>query len=131
MKELKEKRMPLYRTRLKSVRSDELYIKILNILTTNKRYRDPHYTARQMAIDLDTNVRYISAAIGNGMGGNYNTLVNKLRVRDACQMLRSKRFADMTVEEIGLLAGFSSRQAFYLAFSRIYDVTPKEYRNKS
>ena len=31
-------------------------------------------------------------------------------------------------EEIGLLAGFSSRQAFYLAFSRVYDITPRAYR---
>ncbi len=129
MKESDEKKKPLYRTRLKSARSDELYIKILNRLTTNRRYRDPHYTARQMAKDLNTNVRYISAAVGNGTGSNYNTLVNTLRLRDACQMLRSKRFAKMTTEEIGLLAGFSSRQAFYLAFSRMYDITPKEYRN--
>ena len=36
-----------------------------------------------------------------------------------------------TVEEVGLMAGFSSRQAFYLAFSRRYQVTPLAYRREA
>ena len=81
-----------------------------------------------MAEILHTNTRYISAAIANCTGGNYNMMVNKFRLRDACRMMQSPRYAHLTTEEIGLLAGFSSRQAFYLAFSRVYDITPRAYR---
>ena len=128
MSENNSKPLPAYRLRLKAERSDELYVKILGHLTKHRLYRDPNYTSRQLAIDLKTNTRYIAAAVANNTGSNYNVLVNGLRLRDACQMLRSPRYGHMTAEEIGLLSGFSSRQAFYLAFSKVYKITPRAYR---
>ena len=120
--------MAAYHSRMKAEKSDQLYIKILNKLSVGKLYRDPSYTAKQMAEDLETNTRYISTAVAMHFGDNYNALVNSLRLRDACKMLRSPRFANFTAEEIGLTVGFSSRQAFYLAFSREHNMTPREFR---
>lgn len=128
MKEKEAKPIPAYRSRLKSEKSDELYVRILEHLTKKKLYKDPNYTSRQLAKDLNTNTRYISAAVANRSGDNYNNLVNSFRLRDACRMLRSPRYARFTVEEIGLLSGFSSRQAFYMAFAHAYDTTPRAYR---
>ncbi|HRF85778.1 MAG TPA: helix-turn-helix domain-containing protein [Alloprevotella sp.] len=122
------KKTPAYRTRLNATRSDQLYVDILNRLTKGRRYRDPQYTARQLATDLNTNTRYISAAIALHTGSNYNVLVNGLRLRDAENMLRSPRYAGYTVEEIGLMAGFASRQSFYTAFRRVYATTPLTFR---
>lgn len=122
---------PAYRSKLKAERAYELYIKILAQLTRDKLYRDPSYGTAQLAEDLGTNTRYISAAVAVCSGGNYSALVNGLRLRDACKMLRAAKYARMSVEEIGLLAGFASRQAFYTAFHRMYDCTPKEYRNNA
>ena len=123
-----DKATPAYRTRLKAERADELYIRILQKLTGEKLYRDPKYTTAKLAKDLHTNTRYISAAVAVSTGQNYCALVNGLRLRDACKMLRSPKYAHLTAEEIGLLSGFASRQAFYTAFSRFYDCTPREYR---
>lgn len=128
MSENNSKPLPAYRLRLKAERSDELYVRILGHLTKHRLYRDPNYTSRQMAKDLNTNTRYISAAVANNTGDNYNVLVNGLRLRDACQMLRSPRYSHLSAEEIGLLSGFSSRQAFYLAFSKVFQITPRAYR---
>ncbi len=127
----KGQKVPAYRTRLKSERSDRLYVQIMEELTRDKRYRDPKFSTRQLAELLHTNTRYISAAVANCTGGNYNALVNKFRLRDACQMLRSVRHTHLTAEEIGLLSGFSSRQAFYQAFARVYDMTPRAYRQSN
>ena len=127
---LNQQKIPAYRTRLKAERANKLYIQILNKLTEEKLYRDPSYTTMRLAADLNTNTRYISAAVALGFNGNYSALVNSLRLRDACKMLRSPRYAHLTAEEIGLLSGFSSRQAFYLAFHRLYQCTPKEYRKQ-
>lgn len=124
----KQPKEPAYRLRLKSEKADELYIRILDHLTRNRRYRNPDYTASQLAKDLKTNTRYISAAIALRTGSNYNALVNSFRLRDACRMLRSPRHAHLSAEEIGLLSGFSSRQAFYAAFRRVYTITPRAYR---
>lgn len=119
---------PAYRSRLKADRAYALYVRLLEKLTKEKLYRDPKYTAAQLARDLQTNTRYISAAVAVCTGKNYAALVNGLRLRDACKMLRSPKSANLTAEEIGLLSGFASRQAFYLAFSRVFTCTPREYR---
>lgn len=121
-------REPVYRNRIKPDRAYALYVRILEKLTKEKLYRDPNYTTAQLARDLETNTRYISAAVAICTGNNYAALVNGLRLRDACKMLRSPKSANLTAEEIGLLSGFASRQAFYLAFSRVYSCTPREYR---
>ena len=121
----------VYYNKLTPERADALYILILQKLTEEKLYRDSGYTAARLAEELGTNTRYISAAVALCSGGNYPALVNSLRLRDACRMLRSPRCAAMTAEEIGLLAGFASRQAFYIAFARVHGCTPKEYRKQS
>lgn len=123
-------KIPAYRTRLKAERANAIYVQILDKLTREKLYRDPTYTAAQLAKDLHTNTRYISASVALGYNGNYRALINSLRLRDACKMLRSPRYARLSAEEIGLLSGFSSRQAFYLAFHRLYQCTPRKYREK-
>ena len=119
---------PIYRSRLKTERWQALYVQILKHVTEARRYRDPQCTAARMAKELNTNTQYVSIAVANATGGNFKALVNRLRLRDACRMLTSPRHARLTAEEIGLLAGFSSRQAFYLAFHRHYACTPKQYR---
>lgn len=123
-----QKKTPAYHAKVKADKADKIYVDILAHLIEGKRYRDPNYSAAQLAADLGTDKRYLAAAIALGSGDNYNTLVNGFRLRDACKMLRSAHYANMTAEEIGLMAGFSSRQAFYLAFKKAYDTTPRQYR---
>lgn len=121
---------PSYLKRLSPDQVNALYVRIVDHLTRGKRYRDPTYTAGRLAADLQTNTRYIAAAVSLSTGGNYSALVNGFRLRDACNMLASHKFRDMSIEEIGLLAGYASRQAFYLAFNRTYHCTPKTYRKQ-
>ncbi len=121
---------PAYRYRLKAEKANEIYIKIIEKLTREKLYRDPTYNTFRLSEDLNISTRYISAAVSVCTGNNYNALVNGLRLRDVVRMMQSDQFKEMTVEEIGLLAGFASRQTFYMAFHRVYDCTPRVYRAK-
>lgn len=121
---------PAYRSRLKATRADELYVQILQKIVVEKNYKNPGYTATRLAKELNTNSRYISAVVAQRMECNFNDFVNSYRLRDACKTLRSPRYAELTAEEIGLMSGFSSRQAFYLAFRKVYDVTPQQYRTQ-
>lgn len=119
-----------YYRQMSDATADELYVRILQKIVVEKRYRDPDYTARQLAAELGTTPRYVAAAVARHTGDNYNAMVNHYRLRDACAQLRQPRYAHFTAEEIGLMSGFSSRQAFYLAFKRAFDVTPLAYRRQ-
>ncbi len=117
-----------YRMQLRPELVDELYDKILVKLIVEKKYRDPDYSARQLAQDLGTNTRYVSAVFNLRFQDNYSTLVNDFRIREAAYMLIDQRWADCNVEDIGLAVGFSNRQSFYAAFYRMKGITPREYR---
>lgn len=121
--------VPAYVNRLKAERACDIYARVVKRLTDERRYRDPSCTATRLAAELRTNPRSISAAIAVCTGSNYSTLVNNLRLHDACKMLRSVACRNLTAEEIGLFAGFASRQAFYAAFRRKFNCTPGDYRD--
>lgn len=126
----KKEKNAAYRTLVKAELVDELYEKILKLLFVQKKYRDCNYSAKQLAIDLGTNTRYISAVINLRFHQNYACLVNEYRVKEAMYMLVDKRYANYTMEEISKTVGFSNRQSFYAAFFRIQGCSPRAYKNQ-
>lgn len=119
-----------YRGLIRAELADELYDGILTIVVAQKKYRDPDYSAKQLAEDLKTNPRYLSAVINSRFGMNYSSLVNEFRVRDAVHMLTDRRYLDLTMEEIGLKAGFANRQSFYAAFFKEKGEAPHQYKKR-
>ena len=105
-----------YRSLIRAELADELYDKILNIIVVQKKYRDPNFSAKELAKELKTNTRYLSAVVNSRFGTNYSCLLNEYRVKDALHMLVDKRYADMNIEEISSMVGFANRQSFYAAF---------------
>lgn len=119
-----------YRDMIRAELADELYDKILNILVMQKKYKDPNYSAKDLAKELKTNTRYLSAVINSRFGMNYSCLVNEYRIKDAMHLLVDKRYADKNIEEISALVGFSNRQSFYAAFYKNVGETPNGYRKR-
>lgn len=115
-----------YSRRISRAKFAEINESIRNFIFIAKRYRDPHYTAQRLADDIKTNTRYLSAAIRFYYNCSYTDLVNRLRIDDAKEML-SNPLCTMTIEEVALSSGFSSRQSFYNAFTRHVGVTPKTF----
>jgi len=127
LREKNEKDAP-YRQLIRPELAEKLYNGILSTLIIDKKYRDPMYSARRLAEDLETNTRYISAVINVKFGCNYSSLVNKNRIRDAKLILSDKRSLDKDIDDISNEVGFSNRQSFYAAFYRFVGVTPRQYR---
>ena len=110
--------------------ADELYDKIMNIVVFQKKYKDPNYSARDLAKELKTNTRYLSAVINSRFGKNYSCLLNEYRIKEALHLLVDKRYAEKNVEEISALVGFANSQSFYAAFYKNMGETPNAYRKK-
>lgn len=129
IKEKKEKNAT-YRSLIRAELADELYEKILNIIVIQKRYRDKEFSAKELAKELQTNTRYISAVINSRFNTNFSCLINEYRIKEALHRMTDKRYLDMTIEEIGALVGFANRQSFYASFYRIMGETPNGYRKR-
>ena len=129
IKEKEEKNAP-YRSLIRAELADELYDKILNIILIEKRYRDKDFSAKELAKELNTNTRYISAVINSRFNTNFSCLINEYRIKEAMHRMTDKRYSDMTIEEIGTFVGFSNRQSFYASFYRVMGETPNSYRKR-
>lgn len=127
----KKSKAPLYRSLLNADMIEELFEKIMAKFVVEKKYRDPDYSAREMAEELGTNTRYISAVINMRYQDNYSQMVNEFRIREAMYLLKNLHSRKMTMEDIALNVGFSNRQSFYSAFYKRTGMTPKEYRTQN
>lgn len=127
----KKERTAVYRSLIRPELADELYDKILDIIVIQKRYRDTNFSAKDLAKELKTNTRYLSAVVNSRFGMNYSSLLNEYRVKDALHLLIDKRYVNKNVEEISTMVGFANRQSFYAAFYKYVGDTPNGYRKKN
>ncbi len=130
MTDNQEDKEAIYRKLVRPKMMFDLKNRIIEHLLVKKKYKDLSYTAKQMAEDLGTNVRYISAVLHVEFHTNYTTLVNKYRIDEAKLLLTNTRYEDLNVEEIGDMVGFAHRQTFHTAFVKFTEMTPRAYREK-
>ena len=127
----KKSKAPLYRSLLNADMIEEKKEKIMAKFVVEKKYRDPEYSAKEMAEELGTNTRYISAVINMRYQDNYSQMVNEFRIREAMYLLKNFQSRKMTMEDIALNVGFSNRQSFYSAFYKRTGMTPREFRQQN
>ena len=125
---LKKNKDAAYRNLVNPELMDRLESQILDIIVKQKKYLDKDYSAKQLAADLGTNSRYISAVINVRFKMNYTSFVNKQRIKDAMVLLAGKENKNLNMEEISDMVGFANRQSFYASFYKIMNMTPRDYR---
>ena len=124
----KKERGASYRSLVSPAVMDDLKQRILDVVVMQKRFKDKNYSARQLAKDLGTNSRYVSAVVNVRFRMNYTTFINKYRIEEAMSILTDKRYGDLRIEEVSDMVGFSNRQSFYASFYRVMGMTPRDYR---
>ncbi len=107
---------------------DEMKVKIQIIIVGQKKYKDKNYSAKQLAKDIGTNTRYISAVINMRFHMNYTSLINKYRIEEAMDLLADYRNKELNIEEVSDMVGFANRQSFYTAFCKMVQMTPRKFR---
>jgi len=131
IKEKKEKTKTLsYRQSVTPDFVEDVARKIIAKLMVEQKYRDPNYSAKQLSQDIGVNQRHISAVVSLRFQLNYSQLVGGMRIQEARYMLQDKSFNNMTMEDIAINVGFTTRQSFYATFFKLCGTTPKEYRQK-
>ena len=124
----KKEKEAAYRSFVSPRLMDEMKEKILNIIVMQKKYKDKNYSAKQLAKDLGTNTRYISAVVNVRFHMNYTSFINKYRIEEAMSILVDRRYQDLKMEDVSDMVGFANRQSFYASFYKIMGMTPRDYR---
>ncbi|NDV80868.1 AraC family transcriptional regulator [Bacteroides sp. 51] len=129
IRKYKEKKA-IYRATIGTDLAEELYNQIFNIIIIEKKYKDPQYSAKYLAKLLKTNTSYLSAVISSRFGMNYPSLLNDCRIKEVLRLLTDRCYKDKKIGEIASIAGFTSRQSFYVAFYKHVGEPPNDYRKR-
>ena len=94
-------------------------------------YREAGLTIASMAGKLNVPEYRLRAFIHKTLGfRNFNAMLHKYRIEDACTALADPKNANVPVLTIALTVGYQSITPFNNAFREIMGMTPSEYRKK-
>lgn len=94
----------------------------------NQWYLEPDLSLQVLSRRFGMNHAYISRAINEGLGCNFNGFINKLRVEHAQDLISGGDTSSLT--DIALAAGFGSKASFNRAFKLHTSASPSEFRRK-
>ncbi len=98
----------------------------LRAWSERKGYRTPGITLEQLAAELDVNQTALAQVVNRNYNCSFRDHVNRLRVRDAQEMLA--HFPEKSESEIALILGFQDADEMNKYFLAIVHVTPKAWR---
>lgn len=110
-------------------RNMRIFARAQEFFETQKPYLNTDLTLPQCANKLGTNTFYLSKAINEEKGMNFNTFVNSYRIAEAKKLMRNN-LRQYTLQYIYLSSGFKSQPIFNKAFKDIESITPSEYYKK-
>lgn len=91
-------------------------------------WRDPNLTVADLSRRLGVNAGHLSRGINEGLGVNFNTLINGMRAGEVARRIEAGAAGDLLA--LALEAGFSSKATFNRAFQARFGVTPSTYRKR-
>lgn len=101
---------------------------IERLLTNNKIFLDPDLTLQVLSDMLNSNSSYVSRAINETYGKNFNSVINELRVKEARRMLADQKYNHLTIEGIAREVGFNSIPSFNNAFKKFTGLSPSFFK---
>lgn len=121
-----------YRSSSLTAEKSDLYLaKLTRYIEENSAHRDANLSLRQLSTALEINTKYLSQVINERLGVNFFDFINRYRIEEAKKRLADPAFDHLTIEAIGLEAGFNSKIVFYRTFRKFCQMTPKEYKNST
>ena len=103
----------------------DLMSRITALMEEKQLFRRTDLKLADIALELGTNVTYISACINGQAGISFNEFLTRYRVQYAQDLM--KRYPDKKVSQIAEEAGFSGERSFFRNFKKITGVTPRQW----
>lgn len=108
----------------------ELHRRITDHMALEEVLCDPSLSLKKLALDLQTNTRYLSLVINEFEQVSFPQYVNRLRVNLVINLMANPTNNAYTLYGLGQRAGFKSKSAFIEAFRQQTGTTPAEFLKK-
>ncbi|NDW12074.1 helix-turn-helix domain-containing protein [Bacteroides sp. 214] len=107
-------------------RERRLYIKLQQLLETDKLFTQPEFDRAKITEQLGTNRKYLADAVMKETGLTFSLFIADLRLKYALELLDKE--PNLTLESIAMDSGHGSYSSFFRAFTQKYGMSPSEYR---
>lgn len=106
-----------------------LYERIINVMNTSDEIFQLGFTMERLSELVHSKLNYVSQAINQEHGTNFNSLLNEYRIKEACRRLNGQgKYSNMTIEGIAESVGFKSRSNFGTLFKTATGLSPSAYQ---
>lgn len=107
----------------------------MNLIRTKMAEGEPFtkeaFRLADLAKSVELSEHIVSQVINEQAGMSFSDFVNQFRVEKVKQLLADPKYSHLTLESIGMEAGFNSKASFYSAFKRLVGITPGEFQKSS
>lgn len=107
---------------------EQLWERICQLMGEQQFFLNRNLKLADVAAALDTNSRYVSAAIKQYRDCTFSDFIAAYRVGYAQQLMAAH--PDKKMSAVALESGFSGESSFFRAFKAITGMTPTEWRNR-
>lgn len=111
---------------------EEIHDAIVNALETRPELFSSDFSLARLSEICGSRQEYVSQVINETFGCNFNELINKYRVREACRRIDDwENYGQFTLAAIASGVGMDSATTFSKYFKKVTGLTPSLYRKNS
>jgi len=107
------------------------HAKIATFLEEHEAFLNPDLTLKDLAAGTGLTIHGVSEAINNGLGKNFNELINHYRVDRVKKELLDPNNEHLSLVAIAYDCGFNSKATFNRVFKKYTGVSPSQYKASS
>ncbi|MEK6153838.1 helix-turn-helix domain-containing protein [Flavobacteriaceae bacterium 3-367] len=100
---------------------------IVAAIRRHRYYRDPDLDIRTLSGHLRLPYHELSTWINRNYDQNFNTFINRFRIEEVSEALKTQQHQSYTIMGLAQQAGFKSASAFYAAFKKEKGTTPIDF----
>ena len=104
-----------------------IYQKADSFMKENQPYLEPGFNLAQLSVKINVPAHHLGYCFREIKRQHFNEYRNEWRINHAKTLIKEGKANEVTLEAIGLLSGYSSRNAFISDFKKFEGVSPSIY----
>lgn len=105
----------------------ELKEELLKLLKKDKIYKESGISLDLLSEKLGTSRHNTSQVINEHFNMNFYELMNKFRIDEAVELIKSEKDSNLTIINIAYKVGFNNKVTFNKSFKKALSITPSQY----
>ncbi len=110
-------------------KDSKLFNQIAELMNLELLYKNPKLTVDYVSKRVNANSKYVSQAIREKTGMNFNNYVNTYRIEEAKKILLDDESKSWSLDAVAVNCGFNNPTTFYQSFKKYTGLTPASFRN--